>query len=334
MLSNMNMLDVHRMSKRNGSFMKSEALRLEANNFFHERNYFSAIELYNKALHLTPYSHVLWANKSAALMRQRHDGDIYEALRCAYRSFCLHEGEKSCFRIMRNLMDFRRYEQVQEWLEYVKITPFANSMFESPSVRKLMEELEKAKQHPPISNGKFVNIHNYHLSQVEKDLRNHAYDYKIRFAGHCNTTTDIKEAVFVGGRWGKPEFVAAGSDDGSIFIWDTDTTNIVRVLKGDSSIVNCIAPHVEMPILATSGIDNVVRIWEPRRSAKSDKNASEARRGRRASSDAIGQEVTNIPNAAETNAQRMARDPLDQVFLQFQGERDDNQPPIVNCRSQ
>jgi WD and tetratricopeptide repeat-containing protein 1 len=52
------------------------------------------------------------------------------------------------------------------------------------------------------------------------------------------------------------DFIAAGSDDGSFFIWDKSTTNIHRVLKGDESIVNCLAVHPFAPYLASSGIDS------------------------------------------------------------------------------
>lgn len=85
-------------------------------------------------------------------------------------------------------------------------------------------------------------------------------DYKSRFCGHCNTHTDIKEAVFIGDRG---NYVAAGSDDGNVFIWERASGNLVRVLRGDSSIVNCIQWNPATPTLATSGIENVVRIWEP-----------------------------------------------------------------------
>jgi WD and tetratricopeptide repeat-containing protein 1 len=36
------------------------------------------------------------------------------------------------------------------------------------------------------------------VSQQERAWREVAYDYEIRFCGHCNTTTDIKEANFFG----------------------------------------------------------------------------------------------------------------------------------------
>ncbi|CAG9132603.1 unnamed protein product [Plutella xylostella] len=82
-----------------------------------------------------------------------------------------------------------------------------------------------------------------------------------RFLGHCNTTTDIKEANFLGPR---AEFAAAGSDDGSMFIWSRRSTNIVRVLRGDESIVNCVQMHPAALLLATSGIESAVRLWSPR----------------------------------------------------------------------
>ena len=55
----------------------------------------------------------------------------------------------------------------------------------------------------------------------------------------------------------------AGSDDGSFFIWNRKTTNIVKIIKGDESIVNCLQPHPSTCMLATSGIESVVRLWSP-----------------------------------------------------------------------
>jgi WD40 repeat protein len=60
------------------------------------------------------------------------------------------------------------------------------------------------------------------------------------------------------------QYIVAGSDDGSFFIWDRHTTNLMRVLRGDESIVNCLQPHPSYCLLATSGIDPVVRLWSPR----------------------------------------------------------------------
>lgn len=71
-------------------------------------------------------------------------------------------------------------------------------------------------------------------------------------------------AIFVYFNFSRGEFIVAGSDDGSMFIWDRTTTNIEIVLRADESIVNCLQPHPSTCLLATSGIDPVVRLWSPR----------------------------------------------------------------------
>lgn len=86
-------------------------------------------------------------------------------------------------------------------------------------------------------------------------------DFTQTFSGHCNTTTDIKEANFLGE---EGRFVAAGSDDGKIFVWDKATSNVVRIFQGDESIVNCLQTHPTACVLASSGIENCVKLWSPR----------------------------------------------------------------------
>jgi len=94
----------------------------------------------------------------------------------------------------------------------------------------------------------------------EEYFRTKAKDYHHRYYGHCNTSTDIKEANFFGSQG---QFIVAGSDDGLFFIWDKSTENNLLILKGDTSIVNCLQPHPSEFMLATSGIDNEVKLWTP-----------------------------------------------------------------------
>lgn len=37
----------------------------------------------------------------------------------------------------------------------------------------------------------------------------------------------------------------------------------VKVLAADEDVANCVQPHPHLPVLATSGIDTVVRLWAP-----------------------------------------------------------------------
>ena len=55
--------------------------------------------------------------------------------------------------------------------------------------------------------------------------------------GHANVQTDIKEAIFVGS---DDDLVAAGSDDGTVFIYDAVTREVVKILQADEDVANCV----------------------------------------------------------------------------------------------
>ena len=60
------------------------------------------------------------------------------------------------------------------------------------------------------------------------------------------------------------EYVVSGSDCGNIFIWDKETEAVVRLVHGDKGgVVNVLEPHPNLPFLATSGLDDDVKIWMP-----------------------------------------------------------------------
>ncbi|XP_030933686.1 WD and tetratricopeptide repeats protein 1 isoform X1 [Quercus lobata] len=93
-----------------------------------------------------------------------------------------------------------------------------------------------------------------------------AIDMKQRYVGHCNVGTDIKQASFLGQ---KGEFVASGSDDGRWFIWEKRTGRLIKMLLGDDAVVNCVQCHPFDSVVATSGIDNTIKIWTPTASVPS-----------------------------------------------------------------
>ena len=56
------------------------------------------------------------------------------------------------------------------------------------------------------------------------------------------------------------EFVVSGSDCGNIFFWDKEGEDIVHMVKGDENgVVNCLEPHPNLPMLATSGKKSLTR---------------------------------------------------------------------------
>lgn len=78
-----------------------------------------------------------------------------------------------------------------------------------------------------------------------------------RYRGHRNKKT------YKGCAWFGDNFVLSGSDDGHIYGWDLDSEHIVCFLQGDRGIVNCLLVHPTLPVLASSGLESDVKIWEP-----------------------------------------------------------------------
>ncbi|GFR41420.1 hypothetical protein Agub_g2104, partial [Astrephomene gubernaculifera] len=81
-----------------------------------------------------------------------------------------------------------------------------------------------------------------------------------RYVGQCNVQTDIKEVTFVGS---DDRLVAAGSDCGRVFLYDSASGEVLRALPADEDVANCVQCHPSLPVLATSGIEDVIRLWSP-----------------------------------------------------------------------
>ena len=92
-------------------------------------------------------------------------------------------------------------------------------------------------------------------------------EYVKRYKGHRNNAT-VKGVNFYGPR---SEFVMSGSDCGHIFIWEKSSCQIVQFLEADEEeIINCIDPHPYLPMLASSGLDQKVKIWAPTAGSSKD----------------------------------------------------------------
>lgn len=118
-------------------------------------------------------------------------------------------------------------------------------------------------------------------------------DMKRRYVGHCNVGTDIKQASFLGQ---KGEYVASGSDDGRWFIWEKKTGRLIKMLAGDEAVVNCVQCHPFDCTIATSGIDNTIKIWTPFAQVPSV-----------VAGGAAGPETADVLSAMENNQQKLCR---------------------------
>jgi WD repeat-containing protein 42A len=84
--------------------------------------------------------------------------------------------------------------------------------------------------------------------------------FDLRYSGHRNSDT-VKQVSFLGSQ---SEMVVSGSDCGHIFIWETSTGKLIKVLKADSvGAVNCLSSHPNLPILASSGLESNGKLWFP-----------------------------------------------------------------------
>ncbi|XP_014614104.1 PREDICTED: WD and tetratricopeptide repeats protein 1-like [Polistes canadensis] len=306
-----------------------EDLKRQANEGFEQQKYTIAINLYNKAISYCPTAAVLFANRAAAFMKRAWDGDTYAALRdCRTTLLFDPQHVKAHFRLARCLFDLNRSVEAEKVIKnfLYKFPEYASNS----ACKALKMDIKEA-----IDSGRDIDSFEQELSRIsgyEKEWRSNTIDYKMRFCGHCNTTTDIKEANFFGNNG---QYIVAGSDDGSFFIWDRNTTNIVRVLRGDDRIVNCLQPHPSTCLLATSGIDPVIRLWSP---LPEDGSIND-------------REIKNLEDAALANQIRMNRDPFELMLINMgyrlpvgQPEEnnepneeidDQNDQPIVhplNCR--
>lgn len=79
------------------------------------------------------------------------------------------------------------------------------------------------------------------------------------YSGHRNSRT-VKGVSFFGPG---DEYVLSGSDCGHIFIWKKKGAKLVRLMVGDRHIVNQLAPHPYIPVLATCGIERTIKLWTP-----------------------------------------------------------------------
>ncbi|XP_037459420.1 DDB1- and CUL4-associated factor 8-like isoform X1 [Triticum dicoccoides] len=79
------------------------------------------------------------------------------------------------------------------------------------------------------------------------------------FVGHHNKQT-VKGVNFLGPNC---DYVASGSDCGHVFIWRKKDGELMRAMKGDKRIVNCVEQHPSEIVVASSGIATDVKIWAP-----------------------------------------------------------------------
>ncbi|KAG5882508.1 hypothetical protein JTB14_008481 [Gonioctena quinquepunctata] len=226
-------------------------------------------------------------------------GDIYNAARdFLYVIQNWPNKMQSYIGLIECLIDLKWTDEAQKWLDYFSALHMNNNSH--PQVNILRAKLEKVEvpdqtKDPDYDISEEKEIIVRKIDEVEQKKRLESRDFELRFLGHCNTTTDIKEANFLGE---DGNYVCAGSDEGIIFIWERKKSKIVTALFGDMSIVNCIQPHPSLCFIASSGIDPGVKLWSPL--AEDDIQNPRV--------------ISDIQAVVEANQHRMAMDPYESML--------------------
>ncbi|GJQ74429.1 hypothetical protein Trydic_g21299 [Trypoxylus dichotomus] len=193
-----------------------------------------------------------YIKKANYLVERNWGGDPYLAARYYYNVMQQNPADKKSFKsFIECLVELKWYAEAKTWLNlFQRRFPYEDCKEIVAGVQVCCKCTKKKRNE---NEGVL-------LTTQEKELRADSRDFELRFVGHRNITTDIKEVNYLGENG---NFICAGSDDGVIFIWDRRTTEVVTALQADPSIVNCIQPHPSACYLASSGIDPCIRLWSP-----------------------------------------------------------------------
>lgn len=195
---------------------KAENLKKMALEKLNSEKYSLAIKLYNELILMYPNVSEFYVDRASTYIKRRWDGDVYCALKDFYRSLELDGGHfKTHWNLAQCLYDLRWYKEAYECLE--KLKAYFPDQTQAPRFLKLESDIRYAlnltdtssssssksdsdklnEDSEDSSNTKRFKKFD-HLSDQEIEWRALAYDFKRRYCGHCNVTTDIKEANFFG----------------------------------------------------------------------------------------------------------------------------------------
>lgn len=267
----------------------------------------------------------LYQLRAAALVNRRWRGDLYQAMRDCCYALALKPGNLKTLEILSRAShhsgDKESARAIDRALNQGPETPedtdssmddddSAMEFYENIAIREIsailpghISSLSSRTLLPTLLGVNSNDIHKMtdtfsDLVRQETERASAAYDYTKRFYGHCNMNTDIKEANFFG------DFIVAGSDDGAFYIWDKNSTNLIKAVYGDMQILNCLQPHPSICMLATSGIEPAVKIWS--------------------ASGRICQDVESVDQRCQENQNFIISDPLEAMIMRLYPPQRDN----------
>ncbi|CAB3407925.1 unnamed protein product [Caenorhabditis bovis] len=226
--------------------LEHQDIRNKGNNLIRAKKFSEAIDYYSRLMEQkfkdNALNSVMASNRALGFLLRRQKGDSYSCVRDSIKALELHNGNaKALYRLANGLICVDQFSLAGKVCDEFR-RRFPND--------KSIEKLESQ-----------VTDMNRKGHSRSMEIGNDEIDYISRYHAHLNDQTDIKEANFFGT---DDRFIVAGSDCGTMFVYDTKSTALIGAWQADENILNILQPHPSMFMLATSGIDYDIKLWEPR----------------------------------------------------------------------